>query len=252
MDRSRAPTVLKMLAHDIRWRLVEELRRSDRRVQELVERVGEPQNLVSYHLGQLRRAGLVSERRSSADARDVYYSLDVDRFRQAMTSAASAVRLGLVTGLVETALQAGRRRKPRVLFLCTHNSARSQMAEGLLRARSQDRVHVASAGSQPTQLHPLAIETTDELEIDIRTQRAKHVDDLRGQRFDFVITLCDSIREVCPPFAGSPELIHWSLRDPVEGEPAAMRSAFRATAQELEKRIRSLVLLLNEWSVADA
>lgn len=127
------------------------------------------------------------------------------------------------------------------------HSARSQMAEGLLRAAAGDRVTVMSAGSQPTELHPLAIEAMASRGIDIRAQRPKHVDKLRGRRFDVVITLCDSVREVCPAFAGSPELVHWSLPDPArEASPEEKQGAFEHVAGEISRRVRYLVLLLDE------
>jgi protein-tyrosine-phosphatase len=245
--RDGALTFLKLVAHDLRWSLLQELGRSDLRVNELIARLGQPGNLVSYHLGQLRTEGLVRERHSSADARVVYYSLDLERFQRHLVDAASRIRPGLVRGHVPARAPRGQRARARVLFLCTHNSARSQMAEGLLRAAAGDRVTVTSAGSQPTELHPLAVEAMARRGIDIRAQQPKHVDRLTGRRFDVVITLCDSIREVSPTFAGSPELVHWSLPDPArEATPEDMRTAFEQVAGEISRRVRYLVILLDE------
>lgn len=236
---------LKLVGHDLRWAVVRELGRSDLRVTELIERVGETGNLVSYHLTKLRADGLVRERRSSVDAREVYYSLDLDRFQRMLSETAARVHRALLPPRSSPA-PADAGAPARVLFLCTHNSARSQIAEGMLRQAAGDRVLVASAGSEPTDLHPLAVEVMARRAIDIRRQSPKHVDTLAGERFDVVISLCDAVREVCPSFAGSPELVHWSLPDPVQASPDALENAFETVATEIERRIRYLVPLLDE------
>jgi protein-tyrosine-phosphatase len=105
-----------------------------------------------------------------------------------------------------------------VLFLCTHNSARSQMAEGILRQRSQNRIEVFSAGTEPGQVHPMAVRAMAELGIDIHNQRSKHLNEFLGKDFAYIITVCDRARENCPIFPGAPQRIHWSLPDPVEFE----------------------------------
>lgn len=242
---------LKLIAHDLRWSILEALGQSDLRVNELISRVGEPGNLVSYHLAQLRASGLVRERHSSADGRAVYYSLDIDRFQRQMVDAAARVRPGLVVPRPGAPATRAWRSEPRVLFLCTHNSARSQMAEGLLRNVAGGRVAVASAGSQPRELHPLAIEVMARRGIDISGQRPTQVDDLKGQRFDTVITLCDSMREVCPSFTGSPELVHWSLPDPASEAPKRRLKVFEEVAAEIARRVQYLVILLDERLAAD-
>jgi len=129
----------------------------------------------------------------------------------------------------------------RVLFLCTGNSARSQMAEALLRQLSKNRVEVVSAGSAPQpEVHPLAKETLEyRYGIDTSGLVPKSMDRFLGERFDHVITVCDRAAEVCPVFPGDPERIHWSFEDPaaVEGE-GARRRAFASVANGLAARLR--------------
>jgi protein-tyrosine-phosphatase len=128
----------------------------------------------------------------------------------------------------------------RVLFLCTHNSARSQMAEGLLRSLSTGRIATFSAGTEPSRVHPLAIRALAAEGIDIREQRSKHLEEYTGERFDYVITVCDRAGETCPVFPGGPERIHWSIPDPsaVAGPPEVQLEAFREAAIDLRTRIR--------------
>jgi protein-tyrosine-phosphatase/DNA-binding transcriptional ArsR family regulator len=233
------PGFLRLAWHPVRWRLLIELSRSDRQVRELVGLLGQPQSLVSYHLGQLRAGGLVSARRSSADRRDAYYRIDLTRCTELLTDAGRALHPGV--GLVPApAERIGVR--TRVLFLCTGNSARSQMAEALLGQLGGDAVEAASAGSHPRPLHPDAVLVMREHGLDIGGCRAKHLDTFAGQRFGYVISLCDRVREVCPEFPGHPQMIHWSIADPSgEGYPA-----FRRVAAELRTRIGFLLGLIGQ------
>ncbi|HEX5759965.1 MAG TPA: arsenate reductase ArsC [Thermoanaerobaculia bacterium] len=135
------------------------------------------------------------------------------------------------------------RTRRRVLFLCTHNSARSQMAEALLRHLGGGAFEAASAGTEPSRVHPLAVEAMARRGIDLAGHRSKHLDELREERFEDVITVCDSANQACPVFPGETRRLHWSLPDPsaVEGAEESRRAAFEATAAELERRIRSFV-----------
>ena len=130
----------------------------------------------------------------------------------------------------------------RVLFLCTHNSSRSQMAEGQLRARGGDRYDVYSAGTHPRLVHPLAIRAIAELGIDIGAvagYRAKSVDEFRGQTFDLVVTVCDDAAEECPFFPGARRQEHWSFPDPsaAEGSEEERLAAFRRVRDAIASRI---------------
>ncbi len=134
-------------------------------------------------------------------------------------------------------------RKARVLVLCTANSARSQMAEGLLRALAGDRLDVVSAGIEPGSLHPLAVQAMAEIGIDISAQRSKSVERFSGQEFDFVITVCDTAAERCPVFPGSAQRLHWSVEDPVEtaGIEEDRMSAFRTARDALRVHIEEFL-----------
>lgn len=125
--------------------------------------------------------------------------------------------------------------KKRVLILCTHNSSRSQMAEGLLRHIAGDRFEVHSAGTEETRVHPLAIEAMREIGIDISAHTSKTLEQFLDQRFDFVITVCDSANESCPVFPGNVERIHWSFDDPSKGDLAA----FRRVRDEIASKLRA-------------
>jgi arsenate reductase (thioredoxin) len=128
----------------------------------------------------------------------------------------------------------------RALILCTENSARSQMAEGLLRHDAGDRFEVASAGVEPTRVRPEAIEVMREIGIDISDHRSKSVDEFAGQDFDYVITVCDNANERCPIFPGVTKRIHWSFDDPaaVAGDIDTRLDKFRRIRDEIRHRLR--------------
>jgi ArsR family transcriptional regulator, arsenate/arsenite/antimonite-responsive transcriptional repressor / arsenate reductase (thioredoxin) len=241
------PSFLQLAGHPIRWRLLSELGRSDRRVRELCALLEQPQNLVSYHLGRLRAERMVACRRSSADGRDAYYRLEIDRCGELLASAGAALHPGL--GLVPSPPHfpvEHRRRATRVLFLCTGNSARSQIAEALAERLGAGAIEARSAGSRPKPLHPNAVRVMGERGIDIAGRRSKHLDQFTGERFDYVITLCDRVREVCPEFGGHPDQLHWSIADPAQsgGTDAQTYPAFKRTADELALRIPFLLELI--------
>jgi protein-tyrosine-phosphatase len=234
---------LQLIADPVRWQLLDELRQSDRRVGELCELVGKPQSLVSYHLRELRTGGLVSARQSAADRRDTYYQPNIARCAELLHATGTALHPALRLACLEVdAPNARRGRKPRVLFLCTGNSARSQMAEALLEHRTHGSVAARSAGSHPKPLHPNAVRVMAERGIDISGKRSKHLDRFARDQFDRVITLCDKVKEVCPDFPGQPTTAHWSMADPsTEGSDAGTNyAAFVRTADEIETRVELL------------
>lgn len=232
------PRFLQLAGHPVRWRLLRELARSDLRVGELCALAGERQNLVSYHLRQLRDGGLVASRRSAADGRDSYYVLDLARCGALLADVGGALHpaLGPRPVAVPTA-------EADVLFACTGNSARSQLAEALCESLSGGAIRAVSAGSDPKPLHPLAVEVMRERGLDLTGRRSKPLSEFSARRFDFVISLCDRVREVCPEFPGGPELVHWSVADPArEGG----RAAFERTAAELETRIGFFIRAIDQ------
>ena len=131
--------------------------------------------------------------------------------------------------------------KKRVLILCTGNSARSQMAEGLLRHDAGDRFEVESAGIQPSRVRPEAIAAMRELGIDISGHRAKSVDEFTGQHFDYVLTVCDNAKESCPIFPGNSELIHHAFEDPAEsqGSDEERLALFRRVRDDIREYLRT-------------
>jgi ArsR family transcriptional regulator, arsenate/arsenite/antimonite-responsive transcriptional repressor / arsenate reductase (thioredoxin) len=221
--RGTLPPLLELAGHPIRWTILRELAQSDLRVRELTAAVDERQSLVSYHLTRLRSSGLVATRRSSFDGRDTYYRTDLARCRELFAETAAALHPALRPSAVPRPASA------RVLFLCTGNSGRSQIAEALFRDMAPGRAHAFSAGSRPKPVHPEAVRVMRARGIDISGARSKHLSVFEAERFDHVISLCDRVREACP---GRPTA-HWSVPDPAGGP----ERAFARVADELAERV---------------
>ncbi|QKW38708.1 ArsR family transcriptional regulator [Actinomadura sp. NAK00032] len=243
------PAFLRLAAHPLRWRLLTELAIGDLRVRELTALVRAPQNLVSYHLRLLRDGGLVTATRSSFDGRDSYYRLDLDRCAHALADTGTALH----PALRRTAAPDAPQDWPRldVLFVCTGNSARSPIAEALLRHRTAGRVTVTSAGSRPKpDLDPRAVDVLrDRYGIDLAGRRPRDLKTLRGRRFDYAITLCDKAREVCPEFGDRSRRVHWSVPDPSAARDGD-RGAFERAAADIDARVRQLLPVLAETTEA--
>ena len=137
--------------------------------------------------------------------------------------------------------------RKRVLFLCTGNSCRSQMAEGFLRHMAGDKFEVFSAGVKPTQVNPLAIKVMAEAGVDISKHRSKSTMEFLDQKFDYVITVCDNAKQTCPIFPGNYEKIHWDLEDPAEaqGSEEDRVAIFRRIRDEIEQRIKDWIKRLD-------
>jgi len=227
------PIFIDLLAHPIRWVMIRALIHGDMRVQELVELVGEPMNLVSYHLKKLRDGGLVRSQRSQADGRDIYYSLDFLHMKRSSSDVMYALHLENRSG------QDFSQVRGRVLFVCTHHNARSPMAEAIMRAVAPN-VEVFSAGVQPTAIHPDAIRASASVSADIRRVQTRPISEVINQPFDYVITVCDQAREMIG-LESSGKILHWSIPDPSRITSSAARSAaFSQTANILQERVQRL------------
>ncbi|MFE5707857.1 ArsR family transcriptional regulator [Rhodococcus koreensis] len=246
LSRQPVPSFVQLAAHPLRWQLLTTLSGGDYRVREMATLVGEPQNLISYHLRLLRDGGLVRATRSSFDGRDSYYHLDLDRCTQMLAGTGTALHPALVLNPAPPPFDPT---PPiAVLFVCTGNSARSAIAEALLRQHTGGRVDAISAGTHPKPgMHPNAVRVLrEEFGIDIAGQHPRHLDTLADRRFDAVITLCDKAREACPEFGDDTRWIHWSIADPAAPGDADEDTypTFQATAAEIDTRIRYLLPIL--------
>jgi arsenate reductase len=132
-------------------------------------------------------------------------------------------------------------KRQRVLFLCTGNSARSQMAEGLLRHLAADRFEVFSAGTRPVGLNPNAVTAMAEIGINIAGSRSKSVDEFAGQQFDYVFTVCDNAKESCPIFPGGGKRLHHSFQDPASAPADRQLVAFQKVRDQIADRLREFI-----------
>lgn len=132
--------------------------------------------------------------------------------------------------------------KPRILFLCTGNSARSQMAEGLLRLMAGDRFEAESAGTHPAGLNPMTVTAMEEIGAEVRHHRSKHVEEFVGQSFTYVITVCDRAKEACRVFPAAFKILHWSFEDPAAVPPESRLEAFRRVRNEIKERLSQFLV----------
>ena len=133
--------------------------------------------------------------------------------------------------------------RKKALFICTHNSARSQMAAGLLKHLSGDRFEAFSAGTDPSRVNPFAVKTMAEIGVDISHHRSRHVGSFKGERFDYVITVCEQARESCPIYPGADHTLHWSFVDPsgASGNNGQKLEVFRTVRDQIKKRIEEFL-----------
>jgi protein-tyrosine-phosphatase/DNA-binding transcriptional ArsR family regulator len=242
----KVPDFVLAAGHPIRWAILYELARSDRQVSELATVIGAGQSLVSYHLGRLRESGLVIGRRSAEDGRRTYYRTDLEQCSRLIEASGRALHPGIGSRpFNERAL--GGQRQLRVLFLCTGNSARSQMAEAFMSREGDGSWECESAGDTPRQIHQNAIHAMARAGLDITGQRSKPISEVSSRRFDHVVTLCDRVRSHVPEFPGA-RSSHWSVPDPVDdGRPdTETLPAFESVAEEIRRRVALFAMLANE------
>ncbi len=247
MDTPTASDALfvTLLADPAIWTTVQALARSDAHIADLQAHTGLATPALAHALDRLCATGLVTSRLSDADSQVVYYQLHVDRLAVIAQTTLTALHPSLTLAPPPNAVVAPPQPvRPRVLFLCTRNSARSQIAEGLLRMISGGTVDASSAGVAPASLHPLARESLERIGAFTESMDSKHIDLFAGQHFDYVITVCDQAREVCPTFPNADQQLHWSLPDPAAAEVARQPKAFQAVSIELAQRIRYLLTFI--------
>jgi protein-tyrosine-phosphatase len=194
----------------------------------------------------------VSSRRSSFDGRAAYYRVHLEQCEAFLSVTGAALHPGLASSGRSNPVRSpdvGQRRV-KVLFVCTGNGTRSQVAEALLRERAGDTIEAVSAGSHPKPIHPNAIKVLAERGIDISDAHSKPIAQFSGHHVDYVITLCDKVREVCPEFPGGRRVMHWSIEDPsrLPDTRRATLAAFRVVAADLESRIGFLIALIDDDS----
>jgi ArsR family transcriptional regulator, arsenate/arsenite/antimonite-responsive transcriptional repressor / arsenate reductase (thioredoxin) len=233
------PEALRLIADETRWRLLLLLRQGDFQVGELTSRLGLPQNLVSYHLSVLRQGGLVQVHRSDADGRVLYYGLDLSQLQVGFRDIEALLQLSPAVSPADLPTRT-------VVFLCTANSARSQMAEAWLRLLSHGRITARSAGTHPRPINPLTIAAMAEVGIDIGYQQAKGIDTLADLQPDLIVTVCDIAREACASWGSEVPQLHWSIPDPaaVEGASETRLIAFRNVRDTIRARVDGLLALL--------
>ncbi len=239
LTQADALSLLKVLADDTRWRIIRILRFGDYQVSELVERLQQPQNLISYHLGILRQAGFVQLHRSDADGRVLFYSLSHTQLRTGLAQVAAALQLSVPDPATLPAVP--------LLFLCTGNSIRSQMAEAWVRHLSGGRIPVQSAGNRPQQIHPLTYVVMQEVGLDLSQHRSKGLEVLNHFPAQIGVSVCDFAREDCPTFLRVPVLLHWSIPQPERLHRQSGSSeleVFRGLRDAIRERVEGLFSLL--------
>lgn len=261
MDPFRSDLLFRAFADETRLRILSLLTQGELCVCDIVATLGLHQPMISRHLAYLRRAGLVLARKEGLWK---HYSLarpaegfhrgllgclrgcfaEAPSLRRDREKLKSLVRTGIrLPPGAASRCALGKRDRKKVLFLCTGNSCRSQMAEALLNRMGRGRFLAFSAGSRPAgSVHPLAMRALREAGCPVEGLRSKSLEEFRGRRFETVITVCDRAREACPAWPGA-GMLHWSLEDPAEapGSDEERSAVFRKVIRELESRLRRFI-----------
>lgn len=245
---------MKLLGNPVRWRLLQELARSDRRVQELADLLAQPQNLVSYHLGLLRVGQVISERRGARDGRDVYYSLDLDHLQLMIERAAADIHPALSAPRVEDLTD---RRRPnalsscRVIFVSLENPEWSgiaavltnELSRGTLRRLSHGAIDAFSAARERSTMCPAAVHALEDLGLTVSSPEVKAIEDYWAVTMDYIVTFSEAGPSSLRTIGGHPEVLRWSApRVGSEGSPVPER--YRQLALQIAGRVRQLLALV--------
>lgn len=245
---------MKLLGNRVRWRLLQELARSDRRVQELATLLAQPHNLVSYHLGLLREGHVISERRGALDGRDVYYSLDLERLQLKIERSVATIHPALsaiaVAGSADKNRDAAARHPWSVLFVSLDEAdwpgmaaaLTNELSYGTLRALSHGVVRAFAAAGERSTMRPRAVEALHELGVIVSSPEVKAIADYWAVPMDYIVTFSESGESSLRSIGGHPEVLHWSAPcfDSKSGAPA---DDFREYALQLASRVRQLLAL---------
>ncbi len=238
-----AAQAMKALGEVNRLRIYALLSMGPMSVGDLVVTLGLSQALVSHHLMVLKTAGLIADHRASRDARSVIYSVNKAKLQDLYSELSLLIdpikAIDVRDNPPDTIRRDNMHGPLRVLFLCTGNSARSQMAEAFLRRQGEGLFEAYSAGTHPRGLHPLTVAVMQEAGIDMSGYTSKGLEQFLDQTFDYIITVCDRAHEECPVFPGPYERIHWTFQDPVafEGPEDRQLAVFRRVQIEIQTRI---------------
>ena len=247
---NRRQGFLRLLADESRQAIVRLLALSDRRAGEIGALIRLPPNAVSYHLKQLRAIGLLRDRRSSADARDMYYQLDIGRLHALYAAAGDALYPGIAasTQLAQPTSNQTRHpgfRNPCVSSFSAPITARARKWRRQFCARwAATRWRRSALGAYPPRCIPRRLRRCGRSGLTRQGSTAKSMEQFIGEPLDYIITVCDRVRDICPSFPGDPAQAHWSIADPaVVEDPERRAKAFREVLSELRVRIRYLLLL---------
>lgn len=261
-EETEGADLMKLLGNRIRWRLLQELARSDRRVQELAALLAQPQNLVSYHLGLLRMGHVISERRGDQDGRDVYYSLDLDKLQLTMERAVADIHPALSGVPVARGADRSRStitpRSCRILFVSLEQPdwARivavltNELSRGTLRALSHGGVDAFAAALERSGMCDAAVQSLQQLGFIVNGTEIKAIGDYWGTPMDYVVTFSESGQSSLHAIGGRPQILHWSAPPSDPAHPPTADD-YHAFALQVTCRVRQLLALVGTDRTAE-
>lgn len=254
-EETEAIDLMKLLGNRVRRRLLQELGRSDRRVQELASLLARPQNLVSYHLGLLRAGHVISEHRGYTDGRDVYYSLDLDHLQLMIDRAVGAIHPVLpavpATPRADSSQIAMPEGSVRVLFVSPEQPdwpgiaaiLTNELSHGILRALSHGAVDAFSAAQERSTMRPPALKALRKFGVIVGSTKVKAITDYRGTAMDYVVTFSEPSQTFLRMIDGSPEILYWGAPH-FDSETPPTADEWRALTLQMACRVRQLLALI--------